>query len=108
MICLHGEEALGTIELFDFDPLNSRAGIGVLISKENESKGYATKALRLLIDYCFETLLLKQVFCNISASNERSLKLFKKFGFEESGRKKSWNKTAPTEFEDEIFLQLIK
>jgi diamine N-acetyltransferase len=52
--------------------------------------------------------LVKQIYCNISASNEKSLHLFKKLGFTEIGLKKQWNKIAQNTFEDEWMLQLIK
>jgi diamine N-acetyltransferase len=79
-----------------------------MIDEDAENKGYATQALQLLCNYCFEVLLVKQIFCNISASNEKSLHLFKKLGFTEIGLKKQWNKIAQNTFEDEWMLQLIK
>jgi len=108
MICDKDSKPVGTIELFDFDPLNSRIGIGILIEDGSQNKGYAADALKVLIDYCFDILLLKQVFCNISASNEKSMHLFKKIGFTEGGLKKQWNKIAQNSYEDEYMLQLVK
>jgi diamine N-acetyltransferase len=108
MICLVNNEPIGTIELFDFDVHHNRVGIGIMIDKNAENKGYASMALDLLCDYCFESLLVKQIYCNISAGNEKSLYLFKKMGFNEVGLKKQWNKIAQNRFEDEWILQLIK
>ena len=108
MICLTDKTPIGTIELFEFDVHNSRVGVGVMIDESVENKGYATQALQILCNYCFEVLLVKQIYCNISASNEKSLHLFKKIGFTEVGLKKQWNKIAQTTFEDEWMLQLIK
>lgn len=108
MICGHDHAPVGTIELFDFDALNSRVGIGILVEDGSQNKGYAQDALGVLVKYCFDILLLKQVFCNISASNEKSIHLFKKMGFAEAGLKKHWNRTSQHTFEDEWILQLIK
>lgn len=108
MICSKDGRAVGTIELFDFDAQNSRVGIGILIDEGSQNKGYAQEALHILIEYCFGVLMLKQVFCNISASNEKSIHLFKKIGFAEAGCKKNWNKIGQNKFEDEFILQLIK
>ncbi|MGZ3866150.1 MAG: GNAT family N-acetyltransferase [Bacteroidia bacterium] len=108
MICLKNNMPVGTIELFDFDPLHSRVGIGIMINSNEENKGYASEAMNVLIKYCFEILLVKQIYCNITASNEKSLHLFKKFGFSEVGLKKHWIKTGQNSFEDEWMLQLIK
>ena len=108
MICGKTNMPLGTIELFDLDIHHSRVGIGVFIDKEAENKGYASEAIQLLCQYCFEVLLVRQVYCNVSAANTRSLHLFKKNGFVEAGLKKQWNKTSQQHFEDEWLLQLIK
>jgi diamine N-acetyltransferase len=107
VICDHSGLALGCIDLFDFDPRNQRAGIGILIAEEKErQKGYAREALDLVCTYCFEVLHLHQVFCHISDANKASLELFGKKGFEMTGTKKEWNKTAQG-WEDECILQLL-
>ncbi|MEW6467382.1 MAG: GNAT family N-acetyltransferase [Bacteroidota bacterium] len=99
---------IGCIDIFDFDPRHHRAGIGVLIADEKERQnGYATEALQLLLDYCFKTLQLHQVYCNVSKSNTASLHLFKKHGFEITGTKKDWNRNG-TGWEDEYLMQLVK
>ena len=108
MVCSNDGRPAGTIELFDFDALNSRVGIGILIEENSQNKGYAFDALQVLIKYCFEILMLKQIYCNISASNEKSIRLFKKLNFTEAGMKKSWNKISQNTFEDEYLLQLVR
>jgi len=98
---------IGTIDLFDFDPYNLRAGIGILIAEDkNKQKGYATSTLELFINYAFNTLGLHQLYCNISESNTASLKLFTNAGFEIIGIKKDWNKTS-NGFENEYILQKL-
>ena len=97
---------IGTIDLFDFDPVNKRAGIGVMIVREEQRQGYAAEALQMLINYCFNTLNLHQVYCNIIADNLASMNLFKKAGFEVAGIKKEWI-LASNKWMDEYTLQLI-
>ena len=97
---------IGTIDLFDFDPVNKRAGIGIMIIKQDQRKGYATEALQMLINYCFNTLKLHQVYCNIIADNLASMNLFKKAGFTVAGIKKEWI-LAGNLWKDEYTLQLI-
>lgn len=101
------KESIGAIDLFDFDPINKRAGIGILIIKNERNKGFASEALKLLIRYCFTTLELHQLFCNIETTNTASLKLFQNQGFEISGNKKDWVRKN-NQWNDEYFLQLIK
>lgn len=101
-------ETIGTIDLFDFDPLHRRAGIGVLIKDSNKrEKGYASSALEILIDYSFSILELHQLYCNISEKNISSLALFKKHGFEVVGEKKDWI-YENEDWQSEFLLQLIR
>jgi len=97
---------IGSIDIFDFDPINKRAGLGILIDKKERKKGYASQALENLLKYCFEILHLHQVYCNITTENEASIKLFKKFDFVISGTKKDWL-LIRNSWQDEWFLQLI-
>ncbi|MDR1583445.1 MAG: GNAT family N-acetyltransferase [Prevotellaceae bacterium] len=99
---------VGTVDLFDFNPVHSRAGLGIMIySPENRGKGYASEALNMLIEYTFTVLNISVLYCNISAGNHKSINCLEKAGFEKCGLKKSWNNT-PNGREDEIMLQLIK
>ncbi len=98
---------VGTIDLFDFDSIHQRAGLGILIaSEEDRRQGYAFEAIQLMIEYCRKVLFLHQLYCNISAGNTSSIKLFGKAGFEITGTKKDWLKTE-NGWEDEFLLQLI-
>jgi diamine N-acetyltransferase len=101
------KKPIGLIDLFDFDPYHSRAGVGILIySGEDRKKGLASSALDLFINYAFRTLGLHQLYCNIAADNQISLKLFQSYGFEIIGVKKDWRKST-NGWVDEYVLQLI-
>lgn len=97
---------IGCIDIYDFDPVHFRAGIGILLQKEYRKLGYASDALQLMIDYCFDVVMLKQIYCLIDVLNTDSLNLFKKAGFEQCGYRKEWIRT-PQGFIDEIEFQLI-
>lgn len=99
---------VGLIDIFEFDPRNNRAGIGILIKNpDNRNAGIGTEALELLIQYAFKNLNLHQLFANIDSQNEASLKLFTNFGFEQIGVKKDWN-FVNGKYKDEVLFQLIK
>ncbi len=98
---------LGAVDLFDFDPHNRRTGIGILIAEPSDRRqGYAREALETVITYCFDVLHLHQVYCNISAGNSASIKLFKEAGFVECGRKREWLISGST-YEDELLFQKV-
>lgn len=105
MICL-GETNIGCIDIFDYDPINERAGIGILIDKRYRYQGHAKEAIILLTDYLFNSLMLKQVHCSVDALNDESQHLFQNLGFELCGCRKQWIKT-PDGFIDEHIYQLI-
>lgn len=103
-----GADAIGLIDLFDFDPKNSRAGVGILIQKEEDrSSGFGKEALGLVISFAFEQLQLHQLYANISVENKASIALFTTFGFEKIGIKKDWNFTNNS-YQDEGLYQLLK
>ena len=98
---------IGCVDLFDFDPNNCRAGVGILIADaEERNKGYASETLVLLINYAFNVLNLHQLYCNISVDNEASLKLFQKHEFKIGGIKKEWIRTND-QWVDVYFLQRL-
>ncbi len=106
-ICKNDDHTIGFIDVFDFNIMNKRAGIGILIQNETDRfKGYGKEALQLLINYCFKTLHLHQVYANISENNEASLKLFESNGFEKIGLKKDWSYNGQS-FSNEYLLQRI-
>ncbi|MCW3805017.1 GNAT family N-acetyltransferase [Plebeiibacterium marinum] len=97
---------IGIIDLFDFDPFHNRAGVGIIIHKDFEGKGFASKALDLFIDYCFNNLGIFQLYCTIATNNTRSIKLFESKGFIKTGIRQKWRKIGK-DYIDEAFYQLI-
>ena len=108
MVLLQGaERPVGSIDLFDYDPVNSRIGIGILIEEPYRGQGLATAALGLCLDFLFNNLMLHQVHCIVESDNRESRHLFSKLGFEEGGRRKDWIKT-PEGWRDVVFYQKTK
>lgn len=107
-VCKNGSfEPIGLIDLFEFDPTNKRAGVGILIrDHENRSRGIGSETLGLLIAYGFTHLNLHQIFANIDPDNQQSVKLFTKFGFTHIGTKREWN-FVRGKYRDESLFQLI-
>lgn len=89
---LENNKTIGSVDLYDFDAINMRAAVGIIINSEFRNIGYATNALDLLIQYCFNLLTLKQLYCYISESNSHSQRLFEKANFQNTGLLKDWIK----------------
>lgn len=96
---------VGAIDLFEFDPLHARAGVGILIDKQYRNNGYASDALDVLMDYCFSYLHVNQLYCSVLMDNEASIHLFETKGFEKIGVKKQWLRISSTQFGDVVMMQ---
>ncbi len=108
MICMNNtDESIGLIDLFEFDPLNQRVGVGIIIFEKYRKQGYAFEAIQLIINYTKNNLLMNQIYCNISTLNNDSIKLFTNCGFIQIGVKKQWNQVSKNNFEDELMFQKI-
>jgi len=102
---LNDQKTVGVIDLFEFDPQHARCGIGIFINDEFRGNGIAKESIELIKNYAFQVLHLKQIYVHVNASNNNSLILFEKSGFEKNGLKKHWHKTGLNSFEDVWFLQ---
>ena len=97
---------IGTVDIFDYDPIHRRAGIGILVDMQFRGKGYGGEILNLSAGYAFDTLHLNQLYAYIPVSNTASFNLLSKCGYEQAGLLKSWIKTRDG-FEDVRLMQLI-
>lgn len=88
------DSAVGAVDLFDFDPLNQRAGVGVLVVDEERGRGRASEALGLLVEYARDVLMLNQLYCDIDTGNMACRALFSGCGFEECGVRRKWRRTT--------------
>ena len=83
MICSHGGDRLGAIDLSEYD--GEKADVSILIFDScNRRKGFAKSALHLVVAYA-KTLDITTIFATIHPQNLPSVNLFKKAGFESVG-----------------------
>lgn len=101
------QRVAGVVDLFDFEPQHDRCGLGIYINDRFRGKGYAAECLRLVKEYSFDVLHLRQVFVHVNESNKGSLALFENAGFQKCGLKKSWIKSGIGKYQDVWFLQCI-
>ncbi len=95
---------VGAIDIFDFDPINNRAQIGLLIDKKYSGKGYAMRAMAILENYCRKCLSLYQLIVVIPVDNIKCLSLFGKLNYENTGTFKSWLRRGD-EYVDALIFQ---
>ena len=106
MIVLHAGKAVGMVDVFNFDALNSRAEVGVFVDKAHRRSGLGEVALRIAVEnYAFGRLNLNQVYCTIRRSNEAALALFRQAGFTGETVLAQWISAGNGVFEDAVIMQ---
>jgi RimJ/RimL family protein N-acetyltransferase len=78
-----GGEALGRIALF-----LQREGVGefgIILRREAQGRGLASKAIDLVSAYAFEALGLHRLVADVDPDNNSSLSLFLRAGFQQEG-----------------------
>ena len=84
---------VGCVDLFEYDMVNSRAGVGIFIDEKFRNMGIATKALSLLKSICIKDYFISNLHANILYTNKPSIKLFERAGFNKNGIKENWIRT---------------
>lgn len=78
-----GGEALGRVALFVL-----REGVGefgLLLRRQAQGRGLASKAVELIMAHAFDTLGLHRLIADVDPDNNASLALFLRAGFEREG-----------------------
>ena len=83
-------EPIGTIDLFEFNPIHKHAGIGIMLLKEYQGQGIGKMVLDQFLPYLFEKLQLHSVYANVSETNINSIKFFENYGFTKVGEYKEF------------------
>ncbi len=81
---------VGCVDLFEYDMVNSRAGVGIFIDEKFRNKGFATEALSLLKSICIKDYFISNLHANILHTNKASIQLFERAGFTKNGVKENW------------------
>lgn len=81
---------MGCIDLFDFDPRNRKAAIGMYIAPHARGRGIGTKAVKLIEEYAFGFLKLRMLYAIIATKNTACSTIYKKKGYEPSSILKAW------------------
>ena len=106
LVIEHDGQAVGAVDLFEFDPHNRRAGVGIIVDSQHRAQGLGHDALKALEQYARQTLHLHQLWCSVTVDNEASQKLFRKAGYVECGLRREWILTSDGAL-DEILMQKI-
>lgn len=76
---------IGNANLHHFVDASRRCEIGYALASSHWSRGYASEALRAVIDYGFSTLDLNRIEADIDPANIASGRVLEKLGFRKEG-----------------------
>ncbi len=85
-----GIRTIGVCDLFDFDPLGKKAAIGLYVVPEVRGKHIAEEVVRLLEEYAFSFLHLRQLYAIIAVDNAPCVRLFERIQYLASARLLRW------------------
>ncbi len=99
---------IGNIRIGYINWLHRFADVSLIIGEKRFWKrGYGTEAIKLAVEYAFNTLDLRRLTAGIYANNIGSIKAFKKAGFLEEGIQKE-HRFCHGAYVDEVLLGIIR
>ena len=100
------DEPVGCVELYNYDPVNRRAAVGIVISNEYRHRGYGGEAISTLARFCHDNTSLHQIYADIAATNTASIRIFQKANFQHCATMHDWV-VRGDQFLDTYRFQLI-
>ena len=85
-----GGLTIGCVDLFDFDPRNRRAALGMYIASEHRGKGVGHETLAKIEEYPFDFLHLRCLYAVIAQNNTACSSIFEHAGYIPSSPLKNW------------------
>lgn len=83
VICLlEDDRPIGNTGLFELQPFNGSAGLGISIGDEaDRGRGYGSEALRALLRFAFGQLRLERVWLDVYDLNPSARRVYERAGF---------------------------
>jgi len=106
-IVKNDDTVIGNISFFDVNHISRNAMMGLFIGEEEDrGKGYGAEALRLILDYGFNTLNFHNVMLGVFSDNEGAIACYKKVGFIEMGRRRE-ARFKNGRYVDDVFMDIL-
>jgi diamine N-acetyltransferase len=100
-------EPIGNTDLHDINHRRGTAEFGIMIGEPSaRGKGYGTEAARLVLDYAFTVLRLRNVMLRTAEFNLAARRAYEKAGFKEFGRRRSCRPIAGKLWDD-IYMDCL-
>lgn len=84
------DNVVGCVELYNYDPVNRRAAVGIVVSNEYRHQGYGKSMISALTQFCIDNTSLHQLYADIAATNAPSIHIFQQAGYQHCATLKDW------------------
>lgn len=107
MVAQEGDEVVGLVDLFAFNPKHQRAEVGIILLKKFRGRGLGLKMLDMLNHYVARHLHLHQLIAYVSIDNISAKKAFLNAGYQHTSTIKDWIFISENTYKDAILYQKI-
>ena len=102
------EVYIGGIDLTSIDWIDKNGVLSIAIAENsNRNKGFATEAMKLLLDYAFNKLHLHKIELGVYSDNKAAVRCYEKLGFNIEGTLKD-HMLVDGKYRDLLQMGLIK
>jgi len=100
-------ELIGDIGVHFLDSDDLQVELGCTLNQRYHGKGYATEALKSIINYLFDELGKRRIVVSIDARNQPSIRLIERLGFHKKGLVKE-SSELNSEWTDDLVYAMLK
>lgn len=110
LMMIHNEHGklIGMMHIKHFDRFARKCEISYFIDEHHQNKGYATRAIREMIEYIFSRTDMEKIFCRIDPENAASIRVAEKSGFQMEGRLRKEFRTGNGDIVDVLYYGILK
>ena len=83
---IEDDAVVGDMGVHEADPRVGTFAYGINVKREEQRKGYASEAIRLLLRYYFQERRYQKVTIKVYSFNKASMRLHESLGFQHEGR----------------------
>jgi ribosomal-protein-serine acetyltransferase len=95
-------------QIKNFDRFVKKCEVSYFIDRNFEGKGWATKAIREVIEYVFSKMDMEKIYCRIDPENLASIRVAEKCGFQLEGRLRREFRTGEGDIIDVLYYGIFK
>ena len=100
-------EMVGSVTLSQINLVNNSAELGIWIAEEFQGVGFGEEAVRIVLNFGFNELMLNSIKATVIDFNEKSRSLFAKVGMRETGKERE-SVMRNGAYHDVIWFDMLK